>query len=123
MIETSAGDMIVFWDNGSTIALISRKCAQQNNLTGTHVICDLMTVGGNIQYMETTLYEMNISDRNGESRAIQLYEIDDICGQLSSMSMEKLIEFFPSVTEEDIARPVGEVDLLIGMENADIYPR
>ena len=123
MIETSAGDMIVFWDNGSTIALISRKCAQQNNLTGTHVMCDLMTVGGNIQYMETTLYEMNITDRNGESHAIQLYEIDDICGQLSSMSMEKLIEFFPSVTAEDIARPVGEVDILIGMEYADIHPR
>ena len=121
--DTSNGDMIVFWDNGSTIALISRKCATRNNLSGTRVMCDLMTVGGRVQYMETTLYEINIIDRNGENHAIQLYEIDDICGQLSSMSMEALVEFFPSVSTEDIARPVGEVDILIGMEYAEIHPR
>ena len=123
IVETSDGDVIVFWDNGSTICLISRKCARRMNLSGTRVRCDLMTVGGKVQYMETTLYEMNIIDRNGESHTIQLYEIDDICGQLSSMSMEAVLEFFPSVTAEDIARPMGEVDILLGMEYADMHPR
>ena len=39
------------------------------------------------------------------------------------MSMESITQFFPSVSEEDIARPLGEVDILIGMEYADMHPR
>ena len=123
VVDTSSGDMIIFWDNGSTIALISKRCAERNNLTGTPVMCDLMTVGGKITYMRTTLYEIELIDKNGEHHTIHLYEIDDICGQLSSMSMESLVQFFPSVTADEIARPLGEVDVLIGMEYADIYPR
>ena len=37
--------------------------------------------------------------------------------------MESITQFFPSVSEEDIARPLGEVNILIGMEYADMHLR
>ena len=122
-IETSINKVTVFWDNGSTIALISKACATRNRLSGTPVACDLLTVGGNINYMNTVLYEIELIDREGEQHTVHLYEIDEICGHLSSMSMESMVQFFPSVSEEEIARPLGEVDILIGMEYADMHPR
>ena len=75
--------MTVFWDKGSTIAFISKACATRNGLSRTPVACDLVTVGGNISYMNTVLYEIALIDREGEHHTVHLYEIDDICGHLS----------------------------------------
>ena len=69
------------------------------------------------------LYKIALIDREGEHHTVHLYEIDKFCGYLSSMLMESIIQFFPSVSEEDIARPLGEVDIFIGMEYADMHPR
>ena len=112
---------ITFWDNGSTLALISKHCARRNGLIGVPVLCDLLTVGGNLTTMRTILYEVELIDREGKSHTIRMYEIEDICGKIAACT-GSLAQFFPSVTEEDVSRPVGSVDILIGMENADIHP-
>ena len=91
-------------------------------MVGISVVCELVTVGGTITYMNTILYEIELIDTNGNSHEIQLYEIDDICGKITSMSTASLTQFFPSITAEDIARPDGAVDILIGMEYAEMHP-
>ena len=87
-----------------------------NGLSGTLVACDLLTVAGNINYMNTVLYKIRLIDRDGEHQTMHLYEIDDIYCHLSSMSMESILQFSPSVSGEDIACPLREVDISIGME-------
>ena len=121
-VDTPQGSIVAFWDNGSTLALISRQCARRNNLIGVSVMCELLTVGGIVTVMQTILYEVDLIDRNDEIHKIKMYEIEDICGKVEAANTDSLTQFFPSISEEDISRPVGAVDVLIGMENADIHP-
>ena len=77
-VQTSKNEMTVFWDNGSTIALISKACTNRNQLKGTPVVMDLMTVGNKVTYMNTNLYEVDLVDREGDYHTVHLFEIDDI---------------------------------------------
>ena len=62
------------------MAFISKAFETRNRLSRTPVACDLLTVGGNINYMNTVLYKIKLIDREGEHQTVYLYEIDDICG-------------------------------------------
>ena len=42
------------------------------------MVCDLLTVVGNINYMNTVLHEIELIDREGEHHTVHLYEIDEI---------------------------------------------
>ena len=45
-VKTDTGYLITFWDNGSTIALISSDCVRRLKLCGVPVVYDLTTVVG-----------------------------------------------------------------------------
>ena len=121
-IATPRGSIVGFWDGGSTLCLISRDCARRLNLVGVSVVCELLTVGGTTTIMNTILYEVELIDRDNNIHILRMFEIEDICGELEALDVKSLTQFFPNVTEDEIARPVGSVDVLIGMENADIHP-
>ena len=57
-VKTETGYVITFWDNGSTIALISSDCVRRMKLLGVPVVYDLTTVGGVVTTHESTLHEI-----------------------------------------------------------------
>ena len=122
-IDTPSRNVIAFWDSGSTLALISKDCAARNNLRGVPVSYELITVGGKVSSMNTTLYEVELIDRDGDVHKLKMYEIDDICGEINSTPTDSFVKYFPSVTKEEIARPRGKIDMLIGMDYAGLHPR
>ena len=122
-IRTPNEDIIAFWDSGSTLALITKDYAIRNNLQGIPVSYDLITVGGNITTHNTTLYELTLIDRDGENYVLKVYEIDDICGEMRAIRTDKFTHLFPSTLAQEIARPGGKIELLIGMEYASIHPK
>ena len=83
------------------------------------VSCELVTVGGKVTIMNTILYEVELIDRDNQIHKIKMYEIEDICGKIEAADTGSLTKYFPSVTEEEISRPVGAIQCLIGMENAE----
>ena len=122
-VDTLNGDSaILFWDGGSTLTLVSKDYAEQNNLHGVPISYDLTTVGGIVTTHDTTLYEITIVARDGSHQTLQAFEIDEICGSLKAVKTEGFAQHFPSTTPEDIARPSGKVDILVGNDMAAIHP-
>ena len=113
---------IVFWDGGSTLTLVSKDFAARNNLHGVPILYDLTTVGGIVTSHDTMLYEITIVALDGSHQILQAFEIDEICGSLKAVKTEGFAQQFPSTTPEDIARPAGKVDILIGNDMAAIHP-
>ena len=77
-IRSEKNAVLTFWDNGSTISLVSKKYARRNRLKGVKVSYKLGTVGNVVQPQNAVMYEIPIIDRRGEIHIIKSYEIDNI---------------------------------------------
>ena len=121
-IKSTKGYINTFWDNGSTLALVTRAFAVEKKLHGAPVTYDLITVGGNVKSQDSMIYEVVLIDRNNQRHTIVAYEIQDICGSIHSIKVKGLVHLFPQVNMNDIKRPQGPIQLLIGMGQADIHP-
>ena len=83
-----------FWDNGSTITLVSRDYTQRNKLTGVPVSYDLTTVDGTTTIRHTTLFEIIIVDRKRREHCIKALEIEEICGELKDIKTDMFAQLF-----------------------------
>ena len=122
-IETRNGKVKTFWDNGSSLALVSRRYARRMCLVGVSVTYELTTVGNVTTTHHTILYEVVIIDREGSEHIIMAFEIEEICGKIGEAKVDHLIDAFPSVSLDDVRREGGEIDLLIGMEYGVLHPQ
>ena len=113
---------VVFWDGGSTLTLVSKNFALRNQLRGVPILYDLITVGGVVTTRNTMLYELTIIAIDGTHHVLQAFEIEEICGTLNAVNTEEFAEQFPFTTPDEIARPAGKVDILIGNNYAPIHP-
>ena len=75
---------------------------------------DLITVGGESKSQNSYLHDIPLIDFEGKVHVIQAYQIDDICGKLQDIDISAAAEYF-KVSMEDVQRPVGPVDLLVGI--------
>ena len=121
-IKSEKGEVLTFWDNGSTISLVSKKYARSNKLKGVKVSYELVTVGNIVQPQETLMHEISIKDRCGTTHMIKAYEIDDICLDIGSTVMDRIVGLFTDLKTDDVTRPNREVELLIGMNYAHLHP-
>ena len=103
-IRTITGEIITFWDNRSTLALVSRSYAKRMNLKGVKVSYDLITVGGHIETQNTVLHEITLLDRSGNEHLIKAYEIEEICGDIRAIKVDSFMHLFPSINLADVAR-------------------
>ena len=113
-VKTETGYVITFWDNGSTIALISSDCVRRLKLLGVPVVYDLTTVGGIVTTHESTLHEITLIDRNNQNHVITAYEIPDICGEVGSIKVDGVMHLFPSTKIKEVERCSSKIE--IGME-------
>ena len=97
IVNTTTGDVLTFFDNGSSIGLISSNCARRMKLNGVPVTYDLITVGGVVTVQHTTLYEVCLVDRRGKEYVVQVYEIEDICGEIQALNIKGVLHLFPSL--------------------------
>ena len=93
-ILSPSGKTFTFWDNGSSISLVSRQYARKNNLKGVPVSYDLVTINSNVRPQHTMLYDVSIIDKSGEYYNILAYEIDEICEETRS-TITTSLNYFP----------------------------
>ena len=115
------GKAFTFWDNGSGISLVSRRYARRNNLKGVKVSYDLVTVNNVVTPQHTMLYDIKITNRNGEVNIIMAYEIEEICEETAFFD-SNVTDLFKNVNPDDVKRPRGRVDILIGMDYIKLHP-
>ena len=121
-VATETSHLLAFFDNGSTISLVSKTYVKRNNLKGIRVSYDLTTVGGKCSTQYTYLHNITLIDTEGIRHVIQAYEINDVCGKLRDVDVTDVIALFPGLSAEEVQRKSGDIELLIGMRHADIHP-
>ena len=121
-IPSPKGKVFTFWDNGSSISLVSRQYARRNKLRGVKVSYDLVTVNNVVTPQHTMLYDIQLIDRNGNINIIVAYEIEEICEETAFFD-SKVTDLFKDVKADDVKRPRRKVDLLVGMNKIKLHPQ
>ena len=68
-------------------------------------------------------YQVPLKDFEGKSLIFEIYGIERISLLIRPLLMSKVTDLFSNVTEEEIHRPIGEVDILIGLDYAAFHPQ
>ena len=67
--------------------------------------------------------KLTLIDKRGQELQIDVYGIDKITSNIQAVNLDGVHRQFKDVTKEEIARPTGEVDVLIGFEYAGFHPQ
>ena len=103
------GDIVTFFDLGSTISLVSRSYVERNCIHGIPVSFDLVTVGDESNHQTTYLHEIHLKDRHGNDHPMQAFQIEDVCEELREMDVTPVIDMLEGVSVENIRRPSGPI--------------
>ena len=68
------------------------------------------------------MYELELTNRFGETHCIQLFGIDKIGTNPGPCNLDGAYEFFPHVDREAIDIPTGPVDIFIGQDLVRLLP-
>ena len=118
---TSGRNVITLWDSGSDTSLITFSFARAANLEGVPCTLDLTGVGDRAESIKTKMFTVPLTDKNGQTRVVHAFGIRKITANLTPVEMKAAAEML-EVMEDEVQRPTGAVELLIGMENADVMP-
>ena len=80
-------------------------------------------IGGQVKAWQTKAYHIPLVDRKGTVHKVLAYSIDTITSPTEYVDVRPALEVFPEVKDlHTILRPEGEVDLLLGIHDADLHP-
>ena len=65
---------------------------------------------------------MPLVDKNGDVVEIEVYGIDMISTEVKRMDIKGVTHLFGDIKENEIQRPVGDIDVLMGFEYAGFHP-
>ena len=112
----------VFFDNGSSAALVTHSFAQQAGLNGDTVTYWLVVVGHEKVLRQTTLYKMFLEDNTGKKHEVLAYGIDQISEDSQVVDLHGVKTVFPGAPREVFNRPSGPIDILIGSAYKNLQP-
>lgn len=112
----------VLWDGGATISLITFNKAKELNLDGENIQLSVVKVGGSKEEIRSSVYTLPLIDESGKTVTFQVYGIDRISSPMQYINLEGVLHLFEGLNKDDIERPEGEIDVLIGFEYAGHHP-
>ena len=99
----------------------SKKDAEKAEFKGSDCCFELTGVGEKKQTYSTKLYMVPLINKEGRQVQIHAFGIDKITADLTKMDLEAAAEAF-DLEEKNLPRPDGPVNLLVGMNYADMIP-
>jgi hypothetical protein len=121
-IEGNDEDAVVFFDSGSNINLVRAAYAKAAGWHGIDLKLSLQTTGRTADDWDTRAYHIPLIDVLGEVHTILAYEMETITAPLGPVDVGYALELFPGYSYEQLRRPEGKVDLLLGIHQAGIFP-
>ena len=122
-IRTKKGWANVLWDNRASLCFITNKKAKDEKLKGIRAKLSIVKVGSVNEKLVSYKYKLTLIDKKGQELQIDVYGIDKITSNIQAVNLDGVHRLFKDVTKEEIARPTGEVDVLIGFEYAGFHPQ
>ena len=71
---------------------------------------------------ETKIYLVPLVDRTGKIHRVKCFGAESITSKLEKVLIDGVIHHFPQYTEDQLVRPHGQVQLLIGLNQLEILP-
>ena len=113
---------LLFFDNGATLAIIHDKFAELLQLKGEKVTEWIKVLGQAWERWHTTLYNVPMVDNDGVVHTVKAYGMEEITDTVEYIEVKGVSHLFPEVRYQDIKRPIGIVDMLIGLNYAYLHP-
>ena len=121
-VKTKRGWANVMWDNAASLCFVTYSKAKAERLSGTRVQLSIVKVGGKIEVMPSMRYQLQLIDQEGKAVQIEAYGIDKITSDIQNVNIDQVLHLFNDVKRDEILRPAGPVDILIGYEYAGLHP-
>ena len=121
-VETKKGTANVMWDNAASLCFITNAKAKQEKLKGVKTSLSIVKIGGQNEKIETMKYKLPLMDKQGHAIEFEVYGINKITSDIEHVNVESIAHLFRNVTKDEMARPIGSVDVLIGYEYAAYHP-
>ena len=122
-IRSPKGWVNVLWDNGASLSFITNAKAEAEKLRGTKVQLSLVKVGGENEALISYKYKLPLFDLQGNRIYFDVYGIDKITSDIQNVKIDGIAKHFNNIPKEDLVRPTGTVDVLIGYEYANYHPQ
>ena len=73
-------------------------------------------IGGDVKNIESFLYKMPLKNSMGTIVTFNVYGIEEISSPLQPLNTNKVTSLFQDLVKEEVVRPEGEIDVLIGLD-------
>ena len=116
--------VVGFFDDGSNCSVIKNSLAIRLGLWGDPVTLELGTVNAKTT-VETKLYCLELLDSEGNRYLIKAFGLESISGELPVIYLDGIKYQFSQTVQASwsrLARPTGEIEVLIGNEVAHLHP-
>ena len=120
-IRTPKGFVNVMWDNASSLSFIMNSKAKAEKLHGTAVELSIIKVGNTEEKISLKRYQLPLIDLQGNPVIFEVYGIENITSDIRSVNIDGILCIF-KVPKDELVRPTGTVDVLIGYEYAGFHP-
>lgn len=75
-----------------------------------------------MEQISSFAYDVPLKDLCGRVKVVKAYGIDEISSKIQQIDVSMIAPLFKEVSSEQIDRPSGNVDLLIGFNYAGLHP-
>ena len=82
----------------------------------------LTKVGNVTENVPTNEYDMTIIDDNNKTWTIKVYGIEEITSPVAPVDVSNIKDIFLEIEVNDVERPVGNIELLIGLDCCQLLP-
>ena len=110
------------WDSAASLCFITNNKAKEERLKGTAVNLSIAKIGGQYKTIRTVKYKLSLLDKQGKIVEFEVYGIDKITSDIERINMDGVTHLFKNVAQDELQRPTGPVDVLIGYEYAAYHP-
>ena len=83
----------------------------------------ITNVVGNMTTVDTKVYVIQLLDKKNNEHEIIAFGLEAISTDISEIKVGRISHHFRAVSDKDIKRPSGKIDLLLGLRYAKIFPR
>ena len=121
-IKTPKGTANVLWDSAASLSFITFDKAKEERLHGKDIDLTIITVGGKAETLSSKEYTLTLIDKHNSPINIVAYGIQQITSSTQQVDVQNIVKLFEGIKEDEVERPTGEVDVLIGYNYADLHP-
>lgn len=119
-VRTGKGWANVMWYNAESLSFITNNKSKAEVLHGTRV--DISIVGGTSETVMSNRCLVPLIDSQGQVVLFEVYGIDVITPDIQGVSVNNVVHLFKDVAPEEMRRPTGSVDVLMGYGYARYHP-